>query len=476
MPTTHKGIRRAISVLTLALLICATAQRGDAAPPNLAGLWMLTCTAQGFPYDGRTFAQPCAFSQAGASLSSCAIYLPPYYIETVTIAGTVDDTGHFSQGDGLCPNGSTAGYADTETHMTAGTVFWFHHGDCCEACPGTTCSDCASPVEVACQGQRLCPNGTLDPGEECDDGNQVDGDGCDSNCTLTACGNGRVSPGEQCDDSNTVDGDCCSSTCQFENHRASCGNPPYHCNGAGACVECGDGLVNDPDEQCEGGDCCSAACQFEPSGTGCDDDNICTPTDACDGAGACVGSPCADGDVCTQDVCDPVQGCMFVPGPRTDCRGFGTGNLLMSKGSTKRGGVLAWKWLNAPQTTLAEFGTPLAAGSAYTLCVYAAGSRAVATTVHSGANWKQLKESFKYGDKTGSSDGVHQVLLKRTHDGNGKALLTAKGTNLPQRPTGPLALPVRAQLVNTANNVCFESAFSAADVLKNDETTFKAKH
>jgi cysteine-rich repeat protein len=38
------------------------------------------------------------------------------------------------------------------------------------------------------------------PGEECDDANSIDGDGCDSNCTTTRCGNGIVSAGEACDD------------------------------------------------------------------------------------------------------------------------------------------------------------------------------------------------------------------------------------------------------------------------------------
>ncbi|HYC22051.1 MAG TPA: DUF4215 domain-containing protein, partial [Candidatus Bathyarchaeia archaeon] len=40
-----------------------------------------------------------------------------------------------------------------------------------------------------------CGNGILTPDEECDDGNLVDGDGCDSNCTFTACGNGIVTAG-----------------------------------------------------------------------------------------------------------------------------------------------------------------------------------------------------------------------------------------------------------------------------------------
>src|SRR6185295_6315580 len=33
-----------------------------------------------------------------------------------------------------------------------------------------------------------CGNMDVDPGEECDDGNSVNGDGCDNNCTFTACG------------------------------------------------------------------------------------------------------------------------------------------------------------------------------------------------------------------------------------------------------------------------------------------------
>ncbi len=61
-----------------------------------------------------------------------------------------------------------------------------------------------------------CGNGVLDPEEECDDGSNVDDDGCDSNCTVTRCGNGVVTSGEECDDANTLDGDCCSSACALE--------------------------------------------------------------------------------------------------------------------------------------------------------------------------------------------------------------------------------------------------------------------
>jgi cysteine-rich repeat protein len=67
-----------------------------------------------------------------------------------------------------------------------------------------------------------CGDGVVDAGEQCDDGNVVDGDGCDANCTPTACGNGVISPGEDCDDGNTVSGDACPSTCR--NGETDCGD------------------------------------------------------------------------------------------------------------------------------------------------------------------------------------------------------------------------------------------------------------
>jgi cysteine-rich repeat protein len=68
-----------------------------------------------------------------------------------------------------------------------------------------------------------------DEGEQCDDGNTQDGDGCSSTCQVEvggACGNGMLEPGndEECDDGNTQDGDGCSSNCQFEPVGANCGD------------------------------------------------------------------------------------------------------------------------------------------------------------------------------------------------------------------------------------------------------------
>lgn len=61
-----------------------------------------------------------------------------------------------------------------------------------------------------------CGNGTLDPGEACDDGNNESGDGCDRFCRSEVCGDGVVQDNEECDDGNTEDGDGCSRLCVVE--------------------------------------------------------------------------------------------------------------------------------------------------------------------------------------------------------------------------------------------------------------------
>jgi cysteine-rich repeat protein len=64
-----------------------------------------------------------------------------------------------------------------------------------------------------CGWSSSCGNGIQGPDEACGDGNSINGDGCDNNCTLSACGNGIVTAGEQCDDGNTVNGDGCEDNC-----------------------------------------------------------------------------------------------------------------------------------------------------------------------------------------------------------------------------------------------------------------------
>src|ERR1041384_2804952 len=92
-----------------------------------------------------------------------------------------------------------------------------------------------------------CGNGRIDPGEVCDDGNNVSGDGCPADCSQP-CGDGHVDPGEACDDGNTFGGDGCSADCR-------------------SLEACGNGVV-DPGEACDddnlrSNDGCSSQCTIE---------------------------------------------------------------------------------------------------------------------------------------------------------------------------------------------------------------------
>lgn len=73
---------------------------------------------------------------------------------------------------------------------------------------------------------QACGNGYQETGEQCDDGNLTNGDGCSSSCTIESsggvCGDGTVDSGEQCDDGNSVNGDGCSATC-LDEVQVSCG-------------------------------------------------------------------------------------------------------------------------------------------------------------------------------------------------------------------------------------------------------------
>lgn len=64
-----------------------------------------------------------------------------------------------------------------------------------------------------------CGNNIVESGEQCDDGNIINGDGCNSLCqteTTDICGNGNLETGEGCDDGNIINNDGCSSVCQLE--------------------------------------------------------------------------------------------------------------------------------------------------------------------------------------------------------------------------------------------------------------------
>jgi cysteine-rich repeat protein len=183
--------------------------------------------------------------------------------------------------------------------------------------PDTVCVD-VGPNGIA--ETSLCRNGVADHDEtgvvnddDCDDGNAVDGDGCDSNCTETACGNGIETLGEECDDGDQLNSNACVLGCTD--------------------AACGDGFLHAGVEECDPGrspQTCGASCtrisQTCPNGVvdpgeECDDDNQSNRDDCpktCENARCGDGflhvkgmeppggfEECDDGDTLPGDGCDP---------------------------------------------------------------------------------------------------------------------------------------------------------------------------
>ncbi|MEZ4367476.1 MAG: hypothetical protein R2939_14555 [Kofleriaceae bacterium] len=153
-----------------------------------------------------------------------------------------------------------------------------------------------------------CGDGVVDLGEACDDGNDVDDDGCTNACALPTCGDGVAQAGEECDQ-GAANGDdrACTSRCMV--------------------ATCGDNLIQAGVEECDAGaanaddDACTSACMRNVCGDGavfagveaCDDGNLasgdgcradCRKVEACGDAAVDAGEACDDGNANPADGCD----------------------------------------------------------------------------------------------------------------------------------------------------------------------------
>ena len=175
--------------------------------------------------------------------------------------------------DGVCSGGCTREYKlACGTSSSAESV---HEAPASEPTVTEVSSSSAAPVAPASSAPYVgrCGNGVKDPGEQCDDGNFLDTDGCTISCKLPRCGDGSVQRGEQCDDGNKLDNDGCTNRCtepacgdgivQEEEMCDNGGNNsnflPNSCRGDCSAPRCGDG-VTDNGEECDGGESCTADC------------------------------------------------------------------------------------------------------------------------------------------------------------------------------------------------------------------------
>jgi cysteine-rich repeat protein len=212
-------------------------------------------------------------------------------------------------------------------------------------------------------GQPDCGNNAVEPGEQCDDGDLENDDGCSNSCAVesgwtcqgnpsacaTICGDSLVRGLEQCDDGNTLPNDYCSPSCmqitgfcddfvtqvtagETCDEGPALNGTPLHCNDT--CNDtttplCGNAVV-EPPESCDDGsdNGMPLKCNLECSGTtsptcgngttesieDCDDGNQvssdgCSSSCLLEDGYQCSGQPSTCELVCSNGVIDAGEEC-----------------------------------------------------------------------------------------------------------------------------------------------------------------------
>ena len=185
-------------------------------------------------------------------------------------------------------------------------------GECIQPWPTPESEHCAA---------NACTTVTCDPVTGCITTNNSlpcdDGDVC---TTVDTCSGGICVGGSplDCDDQNLCTDDSCNlvTGCVNTNNNAACDDndactTPDTCSG-GTCVG-GNPPDCDDQNECTDDSCDPATgCVNTNNTAACDDNDACTTPDTCSG-GTCVGGnppDCNDNNVCTDDSCDPATGCV----------------------------------------------------------------------------------------------------------------------------------------------------------------------
>jgi cysteine-rich repeat protein len=203
--------------------------------------------------------------------------------------GDCADDGNPCNGEEFC--NTTVSRCESRNPLAEGQV--------CNESPRRIC------ISGTCQNS-ICGDGFMDPvlGEECDDGNTTNGDGCDGDCTYSC----HVD--FDCDDGLACTGEHCNTTLH------TCENPV---RGSGTVCRPAAGPC-DVEEVCDGVNGACPADEFHSTAQVCRPENgVCDVEERCTGTSAeCPADGFSSGNTCRAEMgpCDAPEAC---DGTSRDC-------------------------------------------------------------------------------------------------------------------------------------------------------------
>ena len=196
-------------------------------------------------------------------------------------------------------------------------------GDACTVADVCSEGACTPGFDRICHDENPCTDDFCDPELGClyenNEAPCLDGNAC---TTGDICVDGACTAGNPlgCDDNNACNGveTCDSKLGCLPGTPLECPSDDNPCNGIESChpihgCQPGEDLLCEDGNPCTTNSCyptegCVTLVNKEP----CDDGTVCTTNDKCSG-GKCNGGPlmdCNDSNICTSDWCHPVDGCV----------------------------------------------------------------------------------------------------------------------------------------------------------------------
>lgn len=343
-------------------------------------------------------------------------------------------------------------------------------GDICdlnETCTGTPTVPCP-PDDAPGKINMVCRPGSgdmCDPDERC---TGIANQGCPPDIVANPATICRTGSGDSCDPNET-----CTAI------------PTQPCPAnviAPMGTQCRAAVnVCDVAEQCTGvgGQPCPPN-GFAAASTPCNLDNDVCTVDACNGSGACVfGSnlDCDDGNVCSQDSCDPITGCHSTGAPSNTCVSATQATLKIKNKDNPASDGVKFIWKGGP-ALVPDMGDPLST-TRYELCIYDNTGIQMAMGVPPGNGWAAVGPTssptgYKFKDKSAANQGIRIIKLKGSNLTKARAKVTGKGENLPDMANLPFQYPVTAQLY-ADGGMCWTAEFNQAQTRANDQQNYKAK-